>query len=188
MSVTKIQNGTGDGNLAKVDSKNRLHTRSTTETENHSINTHEEESYIVYTDITPTGAGSQFMYIKNTSDTKDMVIDWYRVWSGASAEAIDIIINPVGTVGTTTTITPNNANITSKNEAAGDFYESVGFTGLTNGATFDRLRMSGDGKDVLDEYPGGIIVKKGGVIVLEAVTGAIALEVTLSFYYRDPKD
>jgi hypothetical protein len=183
MSEVKIKDGTGNSISAKVDAEYRLHTRSTTESENHYVNTNKEEAYLYYSDITPTGAGSICCYVKNTSD-KDLVLNWYRIWSGTTAEAIDIYIGSTGTPASTTTIIPSNMNITSKNSAEGSFFEGVGITGLSGGTLLDRLRLSGDGNDVLGEYPGDIILQKGGVMTLQALTGAIALEITLSFYYR----
>ena len=183
MSEIKIQDGTGSARTAEVDDRNRVAVRATTTSENHEVNIDDEEAYLYYTGITPGGVGNVFGYLKNTSE-KDMVINWYRIWSGTSAEAIDIYTGSSGTPTGTTVSAPSNMNITSKNEAKGLFYEGTNIGGLTGGVIFDRLRLAGDGKDVLDTYPGDIIIKKGGVIHLQAVNGSIAIEVTLSFYYK----
>ena len=183
----QLKDGTGKGYLAEVDSRHRLHTRSITETENKYINLLDAESYLYYSDITPTGAGDVFCYVKNTGD-KDLILNWYRIWSGTSAEAIDIYVGMTGTPSGTTTITPTNMNITSSNIAAGEFYEGVDITGLSGGTFVDRLRLSGDGNDVTTGYPGDIIIKKGGILTLQALNGAIALEVTLSFYYKEEEN
>jgi len=181
--VDMIKDGTGDGFLAQVTSDNKLSVTAITETENKFVNESTKESYLLYSDITPTGAGDWFMYVENTSD-KNMFLNWYRIWSGASAEAIDIYRNVTGTPGGTTTVTPLNMNFGSNNTATGNFYEGVDITGLSGGVLLDRLRLSGDSKDVVDNYPGDIIMPRGANIVLKALTGAIALEVTLSFYYK----
>ena len=183
MSETKIKDGTGGKYVAKVDNENRLLVSATTHSENHHVNDLDEEAYLFFTTVTPTATGDTFAYLKNTSN-KDLIINWYRIWSGTSAEAIDIYIGKTGTPTGTTAMVPVNMNITSKNEAEGLFYEGVDITGLSGGQEMDRLRLSGDGKDVLDSYPGHIIIQKGGVLTLQALTGGIALEVTLSFYYK----
>jgi hypothetical protein len=178
-----IMDGTGTSKLAKVDINNKLQVKAITEVENKFVNLEEEEAYLLYSDITPTGAGDVFLYFKNT-DTKDLILNWYRIWSGASAEAIDIYTGMTGTPGGTTTLTPGNMNITSSNDATGEFYEGADITGLSGGTLLDRLRLSGDGNDVTSGYPGDIVIQSGGVLTLQALTGAIALEVTLSFYYK----
>lgn len=178
----EIKDGTGSGSLAKVDNSNRLATSSIVQTENHRIN-REGNAYVVYADITPTGAGDTFMYIKNTSNDSDMIINWYRIWSGTNADAIDIYLNEEGTPAGTTVITPVNSNAGSSNQADGEFYEGVNITGLSGGLLFDRLRLAGNGEDVLGEYPGDIVLKKGNVLTLRALTGTFPLEVTLSFFY-----
>ena len=179
----QIKDGKGTGYLAEVDNRHRLNTRAVTETENKFVNAEDEESFLYYSDITPTGAGDIFLYLKNT-DSKDLIVNWYRVWSGTTAEAIDIYVGMTGTPTNTTAIVPHNMNVTSANTATGLFYESVDMGGLSGGTLMDRIRLSGDGKDVIDSYPGDIVIKSGGVMTLVALTGAIALEVTLSFYYN----
>jgi hypothetical protein len=181
--VDMIKDGTGAGFLAEVTAQNRLSVTAITETENKDINDRTQESYLLYIDITPTGALDNFMYVKNTSDD-NMFINWYRVWTESTNEAIDLYRGMTGVPSGTTTVTPVNMNFGSSNTATGDFYEGVDITNLTGGTLLDRLRISGDGKDVVDGYPGDIIIPKGGSMVLQALTGAIPLEVTLSFYYK----
>jgi hypothetical protein len=91
----------------------------------------------------------------------------------------------VGVPGTTTTVVPANMNFGSSSTATGDFYESVDMTNLSGGFLLDRLRISGDGKDVVDSYPGDIILPRGSNMVLRALNGAIPIEVTVSFYYKE---
>jgi len=178
-----IRDGTGTGYLAKITPENRLSTFAVTETENRDINERTEESYLLYVDITPTGAADCFLYMKNTS-ADNMVINWYRIWSGTNADAIDIYRNRVGTPAGTTAVVPANMNFGSPNTATADCYEGVDITGLSGGALLDRLRLSGDGKDVIDSYPGDILVPRDSNISFQAVTGTFPLEVTISFYYK----
>jgi len=179
-----IRDGTGSGYLASVTEQNRLAVTAITEDENKDINERTRKSYLLYIDITPTGALDNFMYIKNTN-TDNMFINWYRIWTASSADAIDLYRNMTGTPGNTTSVTPVNMNFGSNNTATGEFYESVDMSGLSGGTFVDRLRISGDGKDVVDGYPGDIILPQGSNIVLQALTGAIPLEVTVSFYYKE---
>ena len=182
MSHYSIKDGTGTGRLAKVDSEGRMHSYATTEPEELHANRLNSDHYISYVDITPTGAADYFYYIKNTN-TLDMIISWYRVWTASSAEAMDLIRNPVGTPGNTTTLTPVNMNFGSNKTATAQVFESVDMSGLSGGTTLDRLRISGDGKDVVDKYDGGIILPQGSSLGVQAVNGAIPVEFTCSFYY-----
>lgn len=177
-----IDDGKGGGNVAEVTSDNKLSVDAIQNDFNHFAN-QKGDSFIVYSDITPTGAGDQFMYIKNDS-TKDMVITWYRAWTASgNPEAIDIYANMVGTPGGTTALTPGNLNLGSAKAATGEFYEGVDLTGLSGGVLLDRLRVLG-GEDVFDKWEGGIILPKGTNIVAQALSGSIAIELTFGFYYE----
>ena len=183
----KIENGTGNGAFgAAVDSNNNLHTLATTVSENHQINRREGLSFFVYSDITPTAAGDVFMYIKNDSPSKELVIDWYRVWTAAgSPEAMDVFVNDVGTPAGTTALAAVNRNLKSGNAADATMFEGVDITGLSGGSLFDRIRIAG-GSDVVDEFRGAIILGQNDVITFRAVNGAIPIELTIAFYFEEP--
>ena len=136
-----IKDGTGNGYLAEVTAENRLSVTAITQIENKDINDRTKEAYLLYIDITPTGAADNFLYMENTS-ANNMFINWYRVWSGTNADAIDMYRNMTGTPAGTTTVTPSNMNFGSNNTATGNFYEGVDITGLSGGALLDRLRLS----------------------------------------------
>ena len=182
----KIENGIGSGAFgAEVDSNNDLHVLATVVSENHSINRKTGQSYFVYTDITPTAADDVFLYIQNNSPTKDLVVDWYRVWTASgSPEAIDVYVRDTGTPAGTTPLSGVNRNLKSGNVADATLYEGVDITGLSGGEQFDRIRIGG-GSDVVEEFRGGIILGQNDVVVLRAVTGGIALEATIAFYFED---
>jgi len=184
MTESKIKDGTGTGRIAGVNRKNQLVTHAVTETEGEFINSHDQLSFLLYIDITPTAANDVFCYIKNTHATHDMEVNWYRVWTEAAAEAIDVYIGHSGTPAGTTTMTPRNTNITSNATATGEFYEGADITGLSNGVILDRLRISGDGKDVVENFPGKIIIPQGGVLTFQVLNGAIPVELTVSFHYK----
>ena len=126
-----------------------------------------------------------FLYIKNDSPTKDLVIDWYRVWTASgSPEAIDVYVRDIGTPAGTTPLAGVNRNLKSGNVADATLYEGVDITGLSGGSHFDRIRIAG-GSDVVEEFRGGIILGQNDVVVLRAVTGGIVLEATIAFYFED---
>ncbi|NOR58425.1 MAG: hypothetical protein GQ474_07880 [Sulfurimonas sp.] len=186
MSFT-IKNGKGTGGYAaEVDANNDLHTLATIVTENHQINRRDGLSFFTYADITPTGAGSTFLYIQNNSSNKEMVVDWYRLWTAAGApEGVDVYVGATGTPTGGAALVPVNRNLTSGKAADGTFLESVALGGLTGGVLFDRLRIGG-GDDVVDEFRGGIILGQNDVLEFRAVAGAIPLEMTIAFYFEEP--
>ena len=187
MGQYSIKDGTGTGRLMTVDSEGRAHGFATTESEEQHTNRLNSDHYLMYIDITPTGAGSEFFYIKNT-DTRDMIIKSYRIWTAASDEAVDIYRNKTGTPTTTTTLTPVNLNFGSNKTATAQVYESVAFGGLSAGQLVDRLRIGDTGVDVFAEFPGGMILPQGASMTAQTVTGTVALEFTISFYYTKLAD
>lgn len=183
MSDGRIKNGNGEKRYAGVDAEFRVEAHATTITEGEFINEHDQESYVVYADVTPTAGGDVFFLMENTHTDKLMVLDWYRAWTEDSAEAIDVLTGGSGTLSGTTELTPVNSYVNSSNTAQGNFYEGVDITGLTGPKVYDRLRISGDGKDVVDTFPGKIIVPKSGIVYLRALNGAIPIETTVAFHY-----
>ncbi len=187
MGQYSIKDGTGTGRLMTVDSEGRAHGFVTTEGEEQHTNRLNADHYFMYHDITPTTAGSEFFYIKNT-DTRDMIIKSYRLWTAASDEAVDIYRNKAGTPTTTTVLTPVNANFGSNKTATAQVYESVAFGDLSGGQLIDRLRIGDTGVDVFSEFAGGLVLPQGSSMTAQAVVGAIALEFTVSFYYTKLAD
>ena len=184
MSDGRIQNGDGDKRYMAVDAQHRAQVFSTTISEGDYVNEENHESYIMFTNITPTGANDWFWWMKNTHATDVMVLDWYRVWTASSAEAIDLHFNPIGTPTNTTALTPVNSTVGNENTAAVELYESVDMGGLSGGTQYDRLRINGDGKDVVDRFPSKIVIPKSGIVGCTALNGAIPIELTFSFHYK----
>ncbi len=187
MGQYSIKDGLGTGRLMKVDSEGRSHAFATTESEEQHTNRLNSDHYFIYHDITPTTAGSEFFYLKNT-DTRDMIIKSYRLWTATADEGVDIFRNKVGTPTTTTTLTPVNANFGSNKSAVANCFESVAFGGLSAGTLLDRLRIGDTGVDIFAEFAGGLILPQGSSMTAQAVVGAIALEFTVSFYYTKLAD
>ena len=111
-----------------------------------------------------------------------MIISSYRAYT-PTAEAIDVYINRAGTPTGTTTITPVNMNLGSGKAARGDFYEGVDILSLSGGSLLDRIRIAG-GSDILYSWTADIVVPQNHVLTFQALTGAVAIELTVAFYYR----
>jgi hypothetical protein len=75
----KIESGKGNGKWAAVDKNNRLEVQSETASLEHTISKRDEEAYHVWGSATCANGGVVVLAIKNTSTTKDMIInhiDW----------------------------------------------------------------------------------------------------------------
>lgn len=184
MTDMRIQNGGGDGRYMTVNPDFQGEVHSTQITESEFINAKHHENYIVYASPTPTAANDVFFYMQNTHPTHDLLLDWYRVWTESAPEAIDVTMGAAGTPGGTTTAVPVNSTVSSSNAAQGLFYSGNDITGLSGATLYDRLRISGDGKDVVDSFPGKVILPKSAIVCFSALNGAIPLEFTLSFHYK----
>jgi len=131
-----IRDGTGDGYLAKIDDDNRLWIVGSQFDNSFFINLFKQESYTTsFGNITATTGGNCIGYIKNTSDTKELVIVRVRHRCTTTNTTMTIKLKDAGTPGGTTTITPVNRNTNSNKTAVGDFYKGTNITGLSGGST-----------------------------------------------------
>ena len=117
-----IEDGTGEGFAAKVNSKNEIATASTIRSEEHQAALDSGEAYTVATIATAdtlttaTGNTYNFFYLKNTSATKPLVLQKLGVSSSAGGCVLKWIKNPVeGTIGAAATETAANSNFSSGN-------------------------------------------------------------------------
>lgn len=178
--MEQIQDGTGTGNAAKVDSKNRLHTAT--------VNTAKEENasanglaYNLNTGlITLTNASTKnaVMYIKNNEDFA-LVIVQLIYQTGASTGGsgnmfVDVVRNPTaGTIvsGATNVEISANRNFGSSRTIAATAYK--GATGLTftDGTKFFETILSTTAQRVAIAA-GGIVLPKGSSIGINLTTPA----------------
>jgi len=164
MSV--IEDGSGDSYTAKVDSDQRLNTKSVIQSRVSDVSKREGNSFLLasgFVSLTTTGSFNGMLYLKNTSDD-DLYIATIRTCSDTAGNLqVKIIKNP--TLGTLI----SDANVALK--ASSNYGSSKEFGGLVYSA-------SGDGKTVTDgddsttfinhspghsiqEYQGAIIIPKG---------------------------
>jgi hypothetical protein len=135
-----IEDGSGQGYSVKVNSKNELATSSTTRTEEHQSAIEEGDAYIVSTLATAdtltlaTGNTYNFLYIKNTSTTKKVVLQKVGVSTSVAGCVLKWIKNPIeGVITNAATETAINSNFSSGNVAEMTAYswDEVGTTGIT---------------------------------------------------------
>ena len=175
------------GNVAEVDSKNRLRAYATIEDEATFINRVEKEMYSgPGTALKADTAGNYITYLKNTSTTKDLVITTIAHRCEDSNGTFAIHLNALGTPGgTLTELVPNNRNAGSNNEASVEFYQSPEITGLTNGRQVGGIfGKAGEEKELFKPL-GGYILPPNATLAIKADNNTATHYGGIAFYFRD---
>ena len=81
----EITNAVGDSVGAKVDSENRLHTRSVSISLQHAISSKDKKTFQVSSDKAIATSSQNLLLLKNTSNTKELVISYIRISTGGAA-------------------------------------------------------------------------------------------------------
>ena len=142
----KLEDGTGTGLVAAVDSNNHLEVSSTTSSESHFIALKKAQTYI-WTSSYSTSTGDEIIYIKNTSKDKVLVIDKVTVNSVLTGlfELCVVTGTPSGT-----SITGANTNLTSGNVAAATALGDAAVTGVTSALRIDMARVPAAGRATME--------------------------------------
>lgn len=185
MGIT-IEDGKGRGILAGVTEKNQLLVDSSSADLIHFINHSDGQAYSLTFAITPTGANDCFCYIKNTS-TNNLNINTTTL-AAASDEVIQVKLKDTGTPVGGATATPVNRNTSSNNTAIGTFQTGVDITGLSGGSVVDQFFIDGATNSQKYSWASTLIIGQNQVATLYAVTGAIALRVTIALFYEDTEE
>jgi len=187
-----IEDGTGSGSRAQVNSRNQLTTRSIDSTYHQYISCVHEQAYMAplgteaKPTLTVTGTGGYMMYIKNTSSDYDAIIARITV-STSALMLITVMKNPtIGALGNETAITPVNKNFKSGKVADVDVYgwDEVGdeITGITSGDCAGTYQVSGFERLLLDD---SICLGLNDIIAIK-VKNAGELAMVLHGYYLIP--
>ena len=172
------------GLTANVNAENKLETESVSIHEQKHVNEIHGDCYSLIFQNTPTGAGDVFGYMKNTSETKKMYITSIKA-AAATDETIQIILNNTGTPGgTTAATTPANRNSSSGKTATGDFQQGNDITGLAGGYEIERILVDNATGSHKYTWDSEIIIDESKTISFQVVTGAILVNMTVSFYYH----
>ena len=176
-----IKGGTGNGYAVGVTSENRLLVESVTYSGEHHAN-HEGNAFNLLFDVTPTGAGDCFLYVKNGS-TNDIVIEglWLRV---ASAEQITMKLKDAGTPGGGGALVPANINAGSNSAALGTFQSGNDITSLSGGTIINKGWVANTTTSFFN-FEQDIILPENLTYTLYATTGSVAIAGTLVFHYHE---
>jgi len=176
-----IRDGQGHGSLAGVDSENRLKTYSTIETE---ISHESEVNKRVYTwsHSYNSGANDTILWLKNTSTTKNLIIE--KIVLSSDTTTHFIIHFPSTTASPTgTAITGTNINRSSNNSAEATAYGDE--TGNTRGVVMAQGIILNNTPAIMP-IDGSIILGVNDEIGIDFVSATTALGMaTIRAYYHE---
>jgi len=170
----KIQSGTGNGDYGmEVSIKNRALVESVSENEITFLSEEEGQAYIFasgpFTNITTTGTEHGFLYLKNTSTTKQLHIQSIRT-CGETIQKWRVYID--ATTGTlisgASSGNKNNMNLTSANTPDADLFKGSNGSTLTNGTMIEHW-INGIGHSV-ENLEGSLILGKDDTLSLTLET------------------
>ena len=192
----QITDGTGEGFDVKVDSKNRIRTLSTANTEEH---TKAQEGVAFFASnaqtvnktlqLLTTEAGA-LIFLKNNSSI-DIVVQKLPVSTDTPGVVFNLIQNMTeGTLTNNTSAVPANFNLGSSNQADVELevWDEVGTTGIggLTGGVYMNTFILNSGTTIIP-IDGALVIPQGQAIVghFDNVTGGTA-EVTIGFrFYFD---
>jgi len=156
-----IEDGTGAGYRAEVNSLHQIRTRSVGSTYQQFASCEHEQAYMAslgteaLPTLTVTGTGGYMMYVKNNSTDYAAIMSRITV-STSAIMTITLMKNPtIGSLGNETTITPINKNFGSGKVAEIDVYgwDEVGdgMTGITAGDCAGTYQINGFERLIVDE-------------------------------------
>jgi hypothetical protein len=190
MAVT-IKDNTGKSYGLKIDQKNRLFAKSTSLSHQYVISSEEERAFQVVSEKAIAASEIKLLLLKNTSDTRDLVISYIRLETIGAAAAN---VNAYWTVYTGgdyasggTAVTPVNMNVGSAVSAEGSFYDATASTIVTSGTlnTIDKTWITND--NITYRKEGSIVLPKNACLTISwtGSTAAGTARARVSFYYND---
>ena len=177
-----MKDGTGKGYLAQVNMDNRLVTTAISESIDSHINQKEGQSYSIIVSQTPTGAGDCFCYIRNLSTDFKIFIISVKLYTAAD-ETIQVKLKDIGTTAGGTAYIPVNRNTGSTNLAAAIVEVGNDITGLAGGLVIDEFFVKGVSTTEKFDWDSGLVIDTNQTATFYAVTGGIAVKMTVSIYY-----
>lgn len=177
-----IEDGTGSGSRVKITDENCMCCKAITIPFQQHVNEENEESFSIIVSKTPTAAGDCFLYLKNTS-SDDLVITKAKLYAAAD-EFIQLKVGDTGTTVGGAANTPVNRNAGSGTTADCTCQDGVDITGLTGGSVVDDVFVDGATSMVEIGWESRIIIPKNSVASFYAVTGGIAIKMTVSILFH----
>jgi hypothetical protein len=169
-----IRDGLGSGRLTGVTDENRLMIGGVTVTKEHHTNFSHRDAYNTLFNVTPTGAGDVFLYLKNT-DADPIVCEGLNI-RAASNEIIVIRLGVTGTPAGGAATVPANLTAGAATTARGVFQTGNDITGLTNGTEAITFHVAGSNNSEFRNFDADLVIPENQTLIIKATTGAIALQ------------
>ena len=176
-----IEDGTGGGYKAAVNSENKLRTYSVTEPEIVHVSEFEEQSYI-WTATADWGADKNSLWIRNDSTTNNLCIYWVAV-SPAAACQVEIGVG-TGNTSAGTTVTGTNMNRGSGNVALATGKHTNTNCDAMSGLTIIHAFWAGIVNNVIN-FDGSLLLGYLDEIGIGLITDVGSTTVTVLGYYHD---
>jgi hypothetical protein len=174
--MSKIEDGTGAGNVAKVDTNKRLHVQSVVETESAHAGEVGDAYNINTGHISFTGDGT-LIYLKNNED-QDLILeaialgtDGGGTYTSSLRPYVTLIKNPTAgdLLSDATAVSQNvNRNFGSSKTLTADSYKGKQGGTVTGGTDFGVFQTSQAGRDF---FIINITIPKGSSIALSVTNG-----------------
>lgn len=175
-----IQDGTGSGQLAKVNDQNRLAV-SASIFPKASLVARESAGTYTWTSSYSATSGDEIIYIKNTSKTQDLVL--HHIICGCVNTATFGVFQVTGTASGTT-ITGTNTNLTSSLDADATSYGDAAVTGLTIGDRVHFRRVGANDSKAIDTQDAVILGLNDAIAVTYTGSTGVA-DIEIMGYYKN---
>lgn len=187
-----IEDGTGAGYRAEVNSIHQLSTRSIISTYHQFTACKHEQAYmaslgtIAKPSLTVTETGGYMLYLKNTSTDYNAIIARITISTSARMN-ITLVRNPtIGSLGNESARTPVNKNFASGESADADVYAwdevGDGITGISGGECAGTYQIDGLEQILSDE---SLCLGRKGIIAIKA-KNAGEISIVVHGYYVVP--
>lgn len=169
-----IRDGSGKGYLAGVTNERRLQIGGVTVSKEHHTNFEHQDTYnILFTDVTPTGAGDVFLYVKNTS-ADPIVCEGFSIFCPTD-EIISICLGGSGTPSGGTDVEPANLTAGAGHIARGVFQTGSDITGINGSTEVARYGVSAGADSKFRNFDADLVIPQNQVLCMSASNGSILL-------------
>jgi len=184
-----IRDGTGTGNMLKVDDENMAHTLAVSASEQHYVNDAHGEAYSMDIDgITTDAANYWLAIIKNTDDTPLHITSITLAINAYTADAwIEAFMGGTFVYAANgTAVVPTNRNAGSGKTATGLFYVNDGtgnITTVVSGSVAGRYRFTAIPEKWV--FSSHLILPKNSCFMLQQAKSGEVMKGYISFYYHN---
>jgi len=178
--MVKIEDGTGRGHVAAVNSVNRLQVSARTARRAFYVSRDQGQVYTTLSEDATAVANEETIYLKNTSPTRNVFIDTILISSDVASQWR---LKFVTGTAAGTVITPINLNKTSSNDAEVESRGDGVVTGLTDDGDIAIFRVTA-GSGIIARPRATIILGQNDAIALECEINCAA-EIAFEFHLED---